>query len=39
MVKDIEVKFRKKKKEGNTRRKRKWDKMEEAPPVPVVPFK
>jgi len=37
MVKDIEVKFRKKEKEGNTTRKRKWDKMEE-PPV-IVPFK
>jgi hypothetical protein len=37
MMKDIEVKFRKKKKEGNTIRKTKWDKIEE-PPI-IVPFK
>jgi hypothetical protein len=38
MVKDMEVKFRKKKEiEGTTIRKRKWDKMEE--PSVAVPFK
>ena len=37
MVKDIEVKFRKNKKEGNMTRKRKLDKIEE-PPI-IVPFK
>ena len=37
MVKDIEVKFRKNKKEGNMTRKRKLDKIEE--PLVIVPFK